>query len=120
MAFNITFNALLSAASAGSPVAALQLQLAETTSGSNLQCDIVSVATTAQAVDVGSVSTVGWLAIKNLDLVNFMQVDGASNMGLWPQKVYPGECVFLRPESTTIYMKADTSAVEAQVMVLPK
>lgn len=116
MASEIVFNANFQAVKAGAAIS-LDLKLTEDMAGNNFGNNVVNVATSGAAIDIGSCSAIGWLLVKNLDPVNFIQVDAANNFALFPQKILPGEMIALRPQTTTIYAKADTAQCTAQIIV---
>lgn len=76
----------------------------------------VTIPTTATLLDLGGVTSPVAVLIKNLDSTNFVQVDIVSAMTSWPQKLHPGQCVALLPESGTIYCKADTASCKILVV----
>lgn len=73
---------------------------------------VQNIGTSAEALSVGDVSTIGYLLIKNQDATNFVEVDSANTFDAFPQKLLPGEFVLLKPQTATIYLKADTDPVD--------
>jgi hypothetical protein len=68
-----------------------------------------SVGTTAALIDVGTITTPAILYVRNLDATNYIEVDSISTMANFPQKLFPGEAVLLKPETGTVYAKAHTA-----------
>lgn len=77
-----------------------------------------TVGTSAETLTVGDVSTIGYLLIKNLDSTNFVEIDAVSTMDSFPQKVLAGESILLKPQTATIYGKADTAACSVYVQAV--
>jgi hypothetical protein len=73
--------------------------------------------TTAAALDFGDLALPQMLFVKNLDSANFVQIDANSSFNGFPQKILPGQGVFLAPKTGTIYAKADTAPVLLWVVV---
>lgn len=117
MANEIVFNATFQVAKAGAAVS-MALALTEDLVGNNFGNNVVNIATSGAVIDIGSCSAIGWLLVKNLDPVNYIEVDAANNFALFPQKILPGEMIALRPETTTIYAKANTAQCTAQIIVV--
>lgn len=74
------------------------------------------IATSSTAVQLGSVSTIGHLCIRNLDATNYVEIDSASTFDKFPQKIKPGKAILLAPQTATIYAKANTAAVSIAVV----
>jgi hypothetical protein len=77
--------------------------------------NIQDVGTTAEALVLGDLTTVGAVFIKNTDATNYVEIDSASAMDKFPQKLLPGESMILRPQTVTIYAKANTAACALQI-----
>lgn len=77
------------------------------------------VGTTAEALDLGEITAGGFLAIKNLDATNYVQVRGAA--GQTPlARLRAGEgCVFrLDNAATAPTVQANTAAVTIEYLLL--
>src|SRR5262245_37084828 len=66
--------------------------------------------TNAEALDFGAIIIPTTVYIRNLDATNYVQVDSASAMTSFPQKIMPGQAIMLLPQTGTIYAKANTAA----------
>lgn len=86
--------------------------------GSELILSVQSIGTTAEAVALGDVSTIGFLMIKNMDETNFVEIDSANTFDKFPQKLLAGDFILLKPQTTTIYAKANTSACSIVVQAV--
>jgi hypothetical protein len=75
-----------------------------------------SIATSATAVDVGAVSTIGELYVENTDATNYVEIDSVNTFNSFPQKILAGKAILLMPQTTTIYAKANTAAVVIRVV----
>lgn len=87
-------------------------------SGDEMIANIQNVGTTAEAVVLGDISTIGFLLIKNLDDTNFVEIDAANTFDKFPQKLLAGDFVLLKPQTTTIYAKANTAACNLLVQAI--
>jgi hypothetical protein len=79
-----------------------------TVSGDNALKLARSIATTDVTLSIGSISTIGWVWLRNLDPTNFIifGLDG-STYGL---KLKPFEFTFVRWNGAAIHAKSDTAA----------
>lgn len=68
------------------------------------------IGTTAETLTFGDVGTPNSLFVKNLDPDNYIEIDSVNTMDKFPQKLLPGEGVLLKPQTGTIYAKANTAA----------
>ena len=77
---------------------------------------IQSVGTSAEAVQVGDVSSPGFVFMRNLDPTNYVDVY-ASNGGDRFARMYPGEPCLLRlgPDASAPYIIANTAACRVGV-----
>lgn len=81
---------------------------------------VQSVATSAEDLVVGDVSTPGYLFLYNLDSTNFVEVGKTVSASFEELvKLQPGEmCCFRVADSTTIRLQADTAACKVQYLLL--
>ncbi len=71
--------------------------------------EIQSIGTTEEEIAQGAdLGTPGYLWIKNLDSTNYVEV--GTSTGVYQVKLLAGEFAQFRPNGTTIYGKANTSA----------
>jgi hypothetical protein len=76
-----------------------------------------AIGTSETSIDLGAVgSTPLGVMIWNLDATNYVQVDNSSAFTNFPQKVLPGQAIYLAPETGTLYAKANTSGVTIYVV----
>ncbi len=81
----------------------------------------ISIATTSAgvAIPLGSVSTLGWAWLKNLDTTNFLQVGVQVSGTFYPLiKMLPGEVSLFRLGTSTPYARADTAACLMEYTIL--
>lgn len=74
------------------------------------------IATSATAIELGAISTIGHLYIENADSANYVEIDSANTFDKFPQKIRAGKGIFLAPQTTTIYAKANTASVLIRVV----
>lgn len=92
-----------------------QGSLSTTQAGSGAILNIQNVGTTSEVLSLGDISAPGPVMISNDDSTNYVEVDSASAMDKFPQKILPGAFVILAPETATIYAKAHTAACNVTV-----
>jgi len=78
--------------------------------------DEQTIATTSTALNLGDISGIKALYVRNLDATNFVQIDSNNGFANFPQKLYPGDAILLLPQTTTIYAKADTAPVKIWIV----
>ena len=77
---------------------------------------IQTIATSATAVNIGSIATCGVMVIANLDTENYVKVRiGASGADV--VKVLPGEAWPFRLAASTPYAIADTASVNCRILL---
>lgn len=86
--------------------------------GSHAIANVQAIGTTAETIDFSDIATAGPVMITNLDATNYVEIDSASAMTSFPQKLLPGESILLRPETVTIYAKAHTAACNIKVVAV--
>jgi len=88
----------------------------EDMSGDDMITSVQSIGTTAETVSFGEITGApGLVVIKNLDSTNFVEFGGDSGLTVFKLKLLAGKDMLIRPESATLYAKADTAAVKIQV-----
>jgi hypothetical protein len=72
-----------------------------------------TIGITAESIDLGAdVATPKVVFIQNLSVTDFVEIDKASTIDVWPQKLLPGAAVLLRPSAgASFFAKADTNPV---------
>lgn len=117
MANEISTNLSVSASTSGQTVSGSASGTLNAGSNGFIGTEIL-VSTTAAALNLGPATETPPVCvfIKNLDTLNFIQVDAISTMASFPQKILAGQAIYLLPETPTIYAKADTGAVKIWVV----
>ena len=120
MADEITGSCSLSVTTPGGEVYSYQQNFtADQPENEFVEANVQAVGTSAENLDVGDVSAVGPLIIKNLDATNFVQIgyDDTGFVALFD--LLPGEsCLLPRPSSgVTLQVKADTGAVNIRRLI---
>lgn len=85
-------------------------------SGDQMISNVQVVGTSAEAVALGDVSTIGYVLFKNLDSTNFVQL--ALDSGVSTQifaKLLAGDVTLIKAATATMYAKADTANVNLLV-----
>lgn len=118
MANEITLNVLLQAIKAGATVSGAVSQSLSMT-GNNFIGNVQSIGTADENLVLGDVTNPPqYVLIINQDTTNFVQIDANSSYNGFPQKILPGGCILLCPETATIHAKADTAAVNVLVVAV--
>jgi len=122
MANEITASAQLSASKNGVTLnnsVSLTVQASKDMAGDQMTQNVQIIGTSAEALDVGDVSTIGYVLIKNLDSTNFVEL--ALDSGVSTQKfakLRAGDFAVFPASTATIYAKADTSPCNCLVMAI--
>lgn len=69
----------------------------------------------AEAIVLGDVTTVGYIAFKNLDTTNFVELALDEPMANKFAKLLAGDLTLIKAATATIYAKADTASVNLLV-----
>lgn len=73
--------------------------------------------TSAATLLLGNVGSAPvFVFIKNMDATNYITVDAVSALNAFPQKILPGNGVYLTPLTGTIYAQANTAPCKAFVV----
>lgn len=120
MANEITMQALVSTTKTGGALAPGTLSgNADQSAVYNID-NIVSIGTSAEALDFGDISGAPAVLIaKNLDSTNFVQF--ALDSGVSTQifgKLLAGQVMLLPPQTGTLYAKADTAACDVRLIAI--
>jgi len=77
-----------------------------------------TIGTTAEALDIGDITTCGIMVVKNLDASNYVEISRATfTSGQGTVKLKAGEKYPFRLGSNTPYALANTSPVEIEYMI---
>ena len=111
MAREITCTVTLFANKNGARVSHTKSKVSDMTGDDMIQSTQL-IGTTAEALTFDEISGAPQsLLIENLDSTNYVEIDSASAMDKFPQKLLAGDAVLLKPQTGTIYAKANTAAV---------
>ena len=88
--------------------------------GAQKIANVQIVGTTTEALVLGDVTTIGYLALTNLDATNFVQIGLATPVDASNAfcKLLPGESALIPTRQTTIYALADTASVNLDVLAI--
>lgn len=90
-----------------------------TQSGNGALGNIQTFTTTTSQVSYGSVTTIGYLFIKNLDATNYVEFDlNTPVAGTAFCKLLPGEAMVVPTRQTTVYGKSNTANVDCLVVAI--
>jgi hypothetical protein len=125
MANEIQYSAMLQAAKNGASIGQ-QLTGVCDMAGAQMTQKTQNIGTTAEAISFDDISGAPKLVLlQNLDPTNYVEIDSASTMDKFPQKLLPGPSagipgtfILLAPETGTIYAKAHTAAVNLLVLAV--
>jgi hypothetical protein len=84
--------------------------------GDKFQAGVQIVGITEEQLNKGDVGTIGYLAFRNLDTTNFVELGKAT--GAYSIKVKPGKGGVIPWGSSAVYMLADTAAVEFEYLAI--
>lgn len=102
--------------SANKAAASLSTTFSDDQAGDKYQAGVQSVGTTEEELDKGDVGTIGYLAIRNMDQSNFVQLGAAT--GAYSFEVPAGKGAVLPWKSANVFIKADTAAVEVEYLII--
>ncbi len=111
MAIALNIAAKMTVTAGGVPILTPVFSQSVTPSDQNTFTGTPTIGTSAQLLDLGNVTSPGYVLIANLDATNYVEIDLATGMNVWPQKILPGGLIVLQPQSATLYAKAHTAPV---------
>lgn len=115
MAREITATASLSASKGGASVNNSASHVADM-AGDQMIGTVQIVGTSAEALNVGDVSTIGYVFLKNMDATNFVEVALDSSVSTQKfAKILAGGVALFPALTATMYVKADTASVNLYV-----
>lgn len=117
MANEIQASCSLSASKGGASVSVTG-SINPTMAGDQMIQNVQIIGTSSEALVLGDVTTIGFLLVKNLDSTNYVEVDSATTFDNWPQKILAGEAILLKPQTATLYGKANTAACNVQITAI--
>ena len=114
MANEISASMSFSAAKAGGVISGVYSNTYDM-SGTHMLSNVQSVGTSSETLFLGDIASLGSVMVKNLDPTNYVQIDSGTAFDKFPQKILPGQMIFLNPQTITIYAKANTAPCDIQV-----
>src|SRR5438046_8579315 len=86
-------------------------------SGNTPISEVKSIATTDTSLDLGGISTPGYLIAKNLDVTNYITLGGDGTN--YFDKLKPGEFMVKRWNGAAVHAKANSAACLLQYLLIP-
>lgn len=75
------------------------------------------IGTTAETLNLGEIASApAFIAIKNLDTANFVEIGGDSGLTVFKLRIPAGKSQIISPTTATLYAKADTASVRVQIL----
>jgi hypothetical protein len=116
MANEIAASVSLSVSKNGAAIASGQLSIVDDMAGDQMITNVQAVGTSAEAVNLGDVSTVGYVLFKNMDATNYVELALASDvLSQIFAKLLPGDIALIPLATATIYAMANTAGVNLLV-----
>lgn len=112
MAIALNVTAKLSVNTGSTNISAPTFNQSVTPAGQNVFTAVQTIGTSSEIINVGDVTTIGYVLITNLDATNYVEIDNATGINVWPQKIKAGGFIILQPQSATLYAKANTGSVD--------
>ena len=69
-------------------------------------------------LDIGDITTPGFMIVRNLDDTNFVTIGGAASLATQTIKLKAGECALFRHAGTAPVASADTAAVNIEYLLI--
>ena len=111
MAREIQYNVSINAVKGGARVSHAKAKTLNMTGDDMIQSTQL-IGTTAELLTFDEISGApGVLLIENLDVTNYVEIDSEAAMGNFPQKLVAGDAILLRPQTGTIYARANFASV---------
>jgi len=97
----------------------VKVSITATQTGTQAIGNVQNIGTSAEAIVLGDVTTIGYIGFKNKDETNYVEIDNATPLGSPAAlKLLPGEGVVLPTRLTAWYAKANTAAVDLLVVAV--
>lgn len=100
----------------GKESAGLSSSFFATQVGDKYEGGVQSIGTSEEALAKGDVGTPGYVFVRNMDAVNFVQL-GATT-GVYSVKIAAGQAALIPWNGAAILAKADTAAVEVEYLII--
>lgn len=116
MANEINAACSLTASKGGATVTASGTKTADM-AGDQMITNVQAVGTSSETLQLGDVTTLGYLMIKNLDATNYVEVASDTGFGASTivSKLLAGDIILLKAPVATLYVKANTAACNIAV-----
>lgn len=85
--------------------------------GSAPNKEVQAIGITDETLNLGDISTIGFVFMRNLDATNYITV--GSDGTLYPIKLKPGEFFLGRWNAAAIHAKANTAPCNLEYLILP-
>ena len=86
-----------------------------TQTGNKYQAGVQAVGTSEESLDKGDVVTIGFLAVRNMDATNYVNVGVTT--GVYSIKLFPGQGCVIPWNGQYTYIKANTSACDCEYLM---
>ena len=83
--------------------------------GSYAQAGVQAVGTSEEQLDKGDITTIGYIAVQNLDATNYVQFGVTT--GSYSVKLMPGKGCVMPWNGNYVYIKANTSACNVNYLL---
>jgi len=117
MAQEISMNVAIAVLANGVAAGASHNQLADH-AGPGLLKNVQNIGTSAELLVVGDVSPVKKVYVRNMDTTNYVEVALDSGMTNKFAKLEAGDWMWLPASTGTLYLRANTAAVNVETLVL--
>lgn len=84
--------------------------------GTKFESGIQTIGTTEEALQKGDVGTIGYVAIRNTDATNYVEV--GSTTGVYSIKLLPGKGCVVPWNASTVLIKANTAACDVEYLII--
>lgn len=117
MAQEINLSFAVTVLANGVAAGASHAQLADH-AGVALLKNVQNIGTSAELLVVGDVSPVKKVYVRNMDTANYVEIALDSGMTNKLAKLEAGDCMWLPVSTGTLYLRANTAAVNVETLVL--
>lgn len=121
MANEVTVNTTLNATKSGVTVNTGGQSKLVDMDGDQMLTNVQTIGTSAEALVIGDIASLGWIFVRNLDAANFVELalDSAVSTQVFA-KLLAGEWALFPAKTGTMYAKADTAECNIQVVAIER